>query len=58
MQLNLYEHRRIPNGASRLVLVMSAWSVKTRRAPSGHCRDARVYGQTTTAMHDNEYYPP
>ena len=31
---------------------MSAWSVKTRRAPSRHCRDARVYGYTTTAMHD------
>ena len=34
---------------------MLAWSVKTRRAPSRHCRDARVYGHTTTAMHDNEY---
>ena len=22
--------------------------------PSRHCRDARVYGHTTTAMHDNE----
>ena len=30
---------------------MSAWSVKTRRAPSRHCRDARVHGHTTTAMH-------
>ena len=28
------------------------WSVKTRRAPSRRCRDARVYGHTTTAMHD------
>ena len=26
--------------------------VKTRRAPSRHCRYARVYGHTTTAMHD------
>ena len=25
---------------------------KTRRAPSRHCRDARVYGHMTTAMHD------
>ena len=25
---------------------MPAWSVKTRRAPSRHCRDARVYGFT------------
>ena len=30
---------------------MSAWSVKTRRAPSRHCRDARVYGHTSAAMH-------
>ena len=45
--------------ASRLVLLaMSIWSVKTPRAPSRHCRDARVYGHTTTTMHDNEYTPP
>ena len=44
--------------ASRLVLAMSAWSVKTRRAPSRHRRDARVYGHTTTVVHDNEYAPP
>ena len=31
---------------------MSAWLVKTRRASSRHCRDARVYGHTATAMHD------
>ena len=37
---------------------MSAWSVKTRRAPSRHCSDARVYGYTTAAAHDNEYPPP
>ena len=37
--------------ASRLVQAMSAWLVKTRRAPSLHSRDARVYGHTTTAMH-------
>ena len=23
-----------------------------------NCRDARVYGHTTTAMHDIEYTPP
>ena len=51
MQLTLHATRRTPHGASRLVLAMSAWSVKTRRAPSWHCRDARVYGHTTTAMH-------
>ena len=44
--------------ASHLVLAMSAWSVKTRRAPSRRYRDARVYGHTTKAMHDNEYTPP
>ena len=37
---------------------MSAWSVKTRRAPSRHCTDAGVYGRTTTAMHEIEYTPP
>ena len=35
----------------------SVWSVKTRRAPSRYCRDARVRGHTTTAMHDIEYTP-
>ena len=52
MQLTLHASRRTPHGASRLVLAMSAWSVKTRRAPSWHCWDTRVYGHTTTAMHD------
>ena len=52
MQLTLYATRRAPHGASRLVLAMSAWSVKNRRAPSWHCRDAKVYGRTTTAMHN------
>ena len=47
MQLTLLATRRTPHGASRLVLAMSAWSVKIRRAPSRHCRDARVH-----AWHD------
>ena len=51
-----------PNSSRRFALgtsdVFLAWSVKTRRAPSRHCRDARVYGHTTTAIHDNEYSPP
>ena len=34
------------------------WSVKTRRTPSRHCRGARVYGHTTTVMHDTEYISP
>ena len=37
---------------------MSAWSVKTRRAPSRHCRGARVYGHRTTAMHEMSTRPP
>ena len=37
---------------------MSAWLVKTRRAPSRHGRDARVYGHTTTAMHKLSTPPP
>ncbi|CAN0238490.1 unnamed protein product, partial [Laminaria digitata] len=36
---------------------LRAWLAKTRRVPSGHCRDATVYGHTTTATHDNEYTP-
>ena len=58
MQLTLQATRRKRCGTSRLVLAMSAWSIKTRRAPSRHCRGARVYDHTTTAMHDNEYPPP
>ena len=48
-------HAEYPHGPWRLVLAMSAWSVKTRRAPSRQCRDARVYGHATTAMQGNEY---
>ena len=51
MQLTLHATRLTAHGASRLVQAISAWSVKTLRAPSRHCRDARVYGHTTTAMH-------
>ena len=57
MQLTLHATRRTPQGASRLVRAMCAWAVKTRRAPSRHCREARVYGHTATAMHDIEYTP-
>ena len=31
---------------------------KSRRAPSRHSRDARVYGSTTTAMHELSAPPP
>ena len=56
--LTLHATRPTPCGASRSVQAMSAWSAKTRCAPSRHCRDATVYGHTTTAMHHNEYTPP
>ena len=58
IQLTLHAARRTPQGASRLVQEISAWSVKTRHAPSRHCRDARGYGHTTTAMNETEYSPP
>ena len=58
MQLIFHVSRRTPHDASRLVLAMSAWSVEIRRAPSRHCRDARVFGHTTTAMHEYRVHPP
>ena len=59
MQLTLHATRRIHHDASKsLVVAISAWPVKTRRAPPRHYRDARVYGHTTTAMYDHEYPPP
>ena len=57
MQPTLYAARRTPHGALLLVHARSAWSVGIRRAQSRHCRDARVYGHTTTAMRDIEYPP-
>ena len=63
MQPTPHAIRQAPHGASRLVQAMSAWSEETRRAPSRHCRGARVYDydRTTTAMHEIEYlerHPP
>ena len=58
MQFTLHATRRTPHGASRLVQAISAWLVKTRRAPSRHSRDARVYGHTTKAMHKLSTPPP
>ena len=58
MQLTLHATHRTPHGASRQVLAMLAWSVKARRAPSRHRRDARVYGHKTTAMYANEFPTP
>ena len=58
MQFTLLATCRTPHGASGLVQAMSAWLVKTRRAPSRHSRDARGYGHTTTAMHKLSTPPP
>ena len=55
MQLTLHATHRTPHGASCLAQAMSAWPGETRCAPSRHCKDARVYGHTTTAVHNNEY---
>ena len=51
MQLTLHASPSTPRGVSGLMQALSAWSVKTRRAPFQHRRDARVCGHTTTAMH-------
>ena len=58
MQFTLHATRQTPHGASRFVQAMSAWLVKTRRAPSRYSRDARVYGHTTTAIHKLSTPPP
>ena len=58
MQFTLHATRRTPHDASRLVQAMSAWLVKTRRAPSWHIRDSRVYSYTTTATHNLSTPPP
>ena len=57
MQLALHAARRTSHGASRLVHAMSTWSVQARRAPSRQCRDARVHGHTTTAVHEMSTFP-
>ena len=58
MQLTFHATRRTSHGASRLVQAMSAWLVKTRRAPSRYRRGARIYGHTTKAMHKLSIPPP
>ena len=57
MRLALYATRRTAHGASRLGQTFYAWSVKPRRAPLRHYRDARAYVRTTTAMHDKRTRP-
>ena len=58
MQLTLRATCQTPHGAPRLVQALSAWSMKTRHAPFRHCSDARVYGHTTTSMHEIGYIAP
>ena len=59
MQFTLHATGLTSHGASHLVQAMSAWLVKTRRAPSRYnSRDARVCGHTTTAMHKLSTPPP
>ena len=55
MQLVLHATTPTLHGASPST---SAWSVKTPRAPSWHCKDASIYGRTTTAMQDKSTPPP
>ena len=42
MHLTLYSTHQTPHGVSRLVQAMPPSSVKTRHAPSRHCRYAKV----------------
>ena len=58
MQFTFHATRRTPHGGSTLEQAMCAWLVKTRRAPSRHSRDERVYGQTTMAVHKLRTPPP
>ena len=57
IQPTLHATRRTPHRVSCLVQAMSAWSVKTRHAPSRYCRDARVYDLHTTAVHGYRVHP-
>ena len=59
----LHATRLTPHDAAPLVHAMSAWSVKTRRAPSRHCRmrgsyHSNSYGHTTTVMREMSTPPP
>ena len=54
-----YDTRSRPDpGRTLCETLQEIWSVKTRRAPSRHCRNARVYRHMTSTMLDNEYPPP
>ena len=57
MQFTLHATRRTPHGASRFAQAMSAWLVKTRRAPVRQSRDARVYVWSYDYGHEQTEYP-
>ena len=57
LQLILHATRPAPNGVSRLVQAMSGWSMKTWRAPSRLCRDARLYLSYDHGLAWIEYTP-
>ena len=56
-QLTLHATRRIPRVASRLVQAMPARSVKTRHAPSRHCRSTSMAIRLRPCM-NIEYISP
>ena len=56
MQFTFHATRRTSHGASRSV--QADRLLKTRRAPSRHIRDVRVYSHTTTAIHKLRTPPP
>ena len=59
MQLTLQATCRTPHVPlrARCKQCLLPGRCKTRHTPSRHCRDARTYDRTTTAMHDIDYTP-
>ena len=55
MQPMFHATRLIPHGASRLVRALSAWSVKTRRAPSR--RGSMVTRLSPYQVYESRYIP-
>lgn len=58
MKLSFYCVSRTPNSHSLLVQAISARSVRIPDELRPGIVGMRVYGQTTKAVHDNEYTPP
>ena len=57
MQPTLHATRPTPRGDSHMVQAMSSWSLKSRRSPSRHCMNVRVYGPTDYGHVQSEYTP-